>query len=253
MTPDSQTLTEYPLWDAPTRLFHWINALSVFVLMAIGTVIYNGSALGLSNDGKVLLKTWHVWVGYLFLANLAWRLVWAFIGNRHARWRAMVPGGRGYLGALRRYSASVVAGRAERYLGHNPLGRVAVTVLLLVLLVQGLSGLVLAGTDIFYPPFGGAIAEWIAADGVDPDTLVPYRPDLVDESAFDAMRALRGPFIETHELLFFVLIGLVLLHIVAVVVTELRGGGTLISAMVTGRKALAGEPADLPKDRGRSS
>ena len=80
-------------------------------------------------------------------------------------------------------SARVVQ-RPPAYAGHSPLGRLAVLVLLLVLGVQGLAGLVLAGTDIYYPPFG----------------------------------------------LFYLLVALVAAHIAAVVVTEVKGGGTLVSA-----------------------
>jgi cytochrome b subunit of formate dehydrogenase len=41
-------------WDAPTRLFHWINALAVFGLIGTGLVILNDDALGLSSAGKIL-------------------------------------------------------------------------------------------------------------------------------------------------------------------------------------------------------
>ncbi len=60
-----------------------------------------------------------------------------------------------------------------------------------------------------------------------------------------AMRAFRGPFIEVHEIVFYVLAALVVLHLAAVVVTELREGGTIVSAMFTGRKILPGRPEDL--------
>ena len=40
-----------------------------------------------------------------------------------------------------------------------------------------------------------------------------------------------------------------ILHIAAVVVTELREGGSLVSAMFTGRKLIAGTPVDLPDQR----
>ena len=42
------------------------------------------------------------------------------------------------------------------------------SLLFLLLLVQAATGLVLAGTDLFWPPFGRLFAEWIAAGGVDP-------------------------------------------------------------------------------------
>ena len=53
----------YPVWDAGVRWFHWINVLCVLGLMAIGVAILNDKALGVSNDGKILLKTVHVWIG----------------------------------------------------------------------------------------------------------------------------------------------------------------------------------------------
>ncbi len=238
-------LIAVPVWDAATRWFHWINFLAVLALVVVGLVIMYGGALGIDNDGKVLLKTIHVWVGYVFLVNLLWRLVWAFLGNRWARWRAFLPGGRGFFRGAREYVVALLSARPQVYVGHNPLGRLFITLMLLVLLAQGLSGLVLAGTDLYYPPFGGWIAEWIAAPGVDPAGLAPYRPDLVDADAYDAMRNFRGPFIETHEILFYVILALVVIHIAAVVFTELWEGGGLISAMFTGRKVLDREPVDL--------
>ncbi len=145
-------LKTYLVWDANIRWFHWINVLCILGLIAVGVVILNGKVLGVSTEGKILLKTVHVLIGYVFAANLLWRLVWAFIGGPHARWRAILPGGRGYLSELRAYIADFRAGRPRQYLGHNPLGRIAVTLLLFLLLSQAISGLVLAGTDIFYPP-----------------------------------------------------------------------------------------------------
>jgi hypothetical protein len=49
----------------------------------------------------VTLKDVHVSFGYVMAVNLLWRFAWAFFGNRYARWRAVVPGGPGYLTELR--------------------------------------------------------------------------------------------------------------------------------------------------------
>ena len=54
---------EYLAWDAPTRWFHWINALAVVGLIATGLAILNGSQLGLSAEGKITLKSVHVFFG----------------------------------------------------------------------------------------------------------------------------------------------------------------------------------------------
>ena len=241
-------LKSYAVWDAGTRWFHWINALCVIALGVIGFLILKEGALGISTPGKVLLKTIHVWTGYVFAANLAWRIVWAFIGNRYARWRAILPGGKGYLHSLRGYVTSFVAGHPGQYAGHNPAGRLAVAVLLLLIAVQAITGLVLAGTDLFYPPFGHWIAQWVAAPGIDPGSLVPYAPDMYAEGAYADMRSLRSPFVTVHLYTFYVLAVAVVAHVTAVIIAERKEGGSLISAMFTGRKIIAGRPVDEAGD-----
>lgn len=97
---------EYLAWDVPTRAFHWINALAVIVLIATGLVILTGNPLRISTEGKIALKSVHVSFGYVMAVNLLWRFVWAFFGNRYARWRAILPGGTGFAAAVRAYVAS---------------------------------------------------------------------------------------------------------------------------------------------------
>ena len=164
---------EYFAWDAPTRWFHWINALAVIGLIATGLAILNDDALGLSPSGKILLKSIHVSFGYVMAINLLWRFIWAFFGNRYTQWRGIVPGGSGYLAALRAYTASFLAGEPQQYIGHNPLARIGVSLLFLLLIIQLATGLVIAGTDLFWPPFGRLFAHWIAAPGVDPSAVYP--------------------------------------------------------------------------------
>jgi Ni/Fe-hydrogenase 1 B-type cytochrome subunit len=241
----SDQLVAYRVWDAPTRWFHWINALSVSGLILVGVLILFAGSLGVSAAGRVTIKTIHVWLGYVMSLNLLWRFVWAFFGNRYARWRAVLPLSPGYWRGFESYVAAFLAGHPKHYLGHNPAGRLAVLVILLLLMVQAVTGLVLAGTDIFYPPLGSWIAHWIVAPNVDPSTLTPLTRDLMDRNAYAAMRSFRAPFSEVHVFTFYVLVAVVALHIVAVVVTELREGGTIVSAMFTGRKILSGRPEDV--------
>jgi cytochrome b len=176
----TQGLRSHAVWDRPTRWFHWINFVCFVALVALGTAILYAKELGVTDDGKILLKTTHVWFGYVFAVNLAWRIVWAFIGNRHAGWSALLPFGKGYGAALRAYVGELFRGDVRPYLGHNPLARLMVSLLLLLLVVQAVTGLVLAGTDIYYPPFGGWFAGWIAAPGVDPAAIVPYDKTGID-------------------------------------------------------------------------
>ncbi|HET6566106.1 MAG TPA: cytochrome b/b6 domain-containing protein [Xanthomonadales bacterium] len=240
-----QTRTGYRAWDRTTRWFHWINFLCVIGLAVLGLAILNEKSFGVSPEGKVLLKTLHVYVGYVFATNLVWRFIWAFIGGAQARWRALLPFRAGYARSLREYVRGFSSGKPPGYLGHNPLGRLMVMFLLALLLTQAVTGLVLAGTDLYKPPFGGWIAEWVTNG--DPDKLAILAPgskDAVDPVAYDELRAFRKPFITTHKYSFYALMALILLHIVGVVVTEIREKNGLVSAMFSGEKFFSEPPVD---------
>jgi Ni/Fe-hydrogenase 1 B-type cytochrome subunit len=58
------------------------------------------------------------------------------------------------------------------------------------------------------------------------------------------MRAFRKPFITIHYYSFYTLLAVSVIHILAVVVTELREGGNLVSAMFSGKKMLGRPPVD---------
>ena len=222
--------------DAWVRWFHWINVLAMISLAAIGTVLLWGKALGLSDDGKLIIKTIHVLIGYVFVTNLVTRIFRAFVGNENARWRSILPGGRNFLSAVIFQARNLFRAEGHQDENHSPLGRISVAVMLTCMVAMAITGLTLAGTDVYYPPLGNWITEWVAAEGVNPESLVPYRPDLVNEVAWEEMRAFRKPFKSTHEFVFFVLLGLVPLHVAGVVLAEIKGSGGLVSAMINGRK-----------------
>ena len=215
-------------------------------LIGTGLVILFDDLLGLSASGKVTLKSVHASFGYVMVINLLWRFAWAFFGNSYARWRAILPGGPGYPAAVRAYTASFLSGEPQQYVGHNPLARIGVAVMFLLLLLQIATGLVIAGTDLFWPPFGHWFAAWVAAPGIDPTTVVPGAAELIDKTSYDAMRAFRRPFVDVHEFGFYALAFVIVLHLIAVVSTELHEGGSITSAMFTGRKILSRRPPDAP-------
>ena len=73
------------VWDRFVRLFHW----SLLTLIA--------GCWATSDSGKTL----HEAMGYAIGALIAMRLVWGFIGPRHARFADFVRGPRAVLGYLR--------------------------------------------------------------------------------------------------------------------------------------------------------
>lgn len=226
------------IWSRKIRLFHWINVIAITLLIFIGTIILNAKLFGVSTDGKILLKTIHVIVGYIFATNLIFRFIVGFVGKAHERWRDVLPFNKGFSQELVDFKEH----KHSAYKGHNPAGKLMVFALFFLMFIQLISGLVIAGTDIYYPPFGKYFAESIAIDKQNIEAIKPYSKENVDEAAYKEMRAIRSPFITAHVYAFYSLVFLIPLHILGVIIAERREKTALVSAMITGYKY-------LPKDK----
>lgn len=228
------------VWSGKIRLFHWINVIAITLLIFIGLVIFNAKLFGVSTDGKILLKTIHVIVGYVFAINLLVRLLVGFIGKTHERWADVLPFRKGFKQELVDFKEH----KKSAYKGHNPAGKLMVFALFFLMFTQLVSGLVIAGTDIYYPPFGNYFAESIAVDKQNIEAIKPYSKDNVDETAYKAMRDIRSPFITAHVYAFYGLLFLIPLHILGVIIAERREKTALVSAMITGYKYLPEDQTD---------
>jgi cytochrome b len=207
------------------------------LLICIGLIIFNGKLFGVSTEGKILLKTLHVYVGYVFAINLIFRIILGFIGISYEKWCNVLPFYKGFSQDLVEFKAN----KKSAYKGHNPAGKLMVFALLLLMFIQMISGLIIARTDIYYPPFGQYFAKQIAVDKQNIEAIKPYSKENVDETAYKEMRALRKPFITAHVYVFYGLLILIPLHIVGVIIAERREKTALISAMITGYKYLPSE------------
>lgn len=179
------------VWDAFVRIFHW----SLVVLVSLAAV-----------SGFLLRPTsinLHVLAGTAILALVLARLIWGLYGGPFARFSSFVASLPTVLVHLR----DLASGRADRHLGHNPLGAVMILALLLGLLGLCLSGAMLLGGVFRAGPFA---------------SLVSY--------AFG--RSLSG----LHETLAFALIALIAAHLAGAIFESWRTDENLPLAMVTGRK-----------------
>ncbi len=122
------------IWDAPVRVFHWLMVAS-----------FAGAYLTAESERWRLV---HVTLGYTMAGLVAFRLVWGLVGTRHARFASFVRGPAVVAGYLR----SLVRGRPEHHVGHNPAGALAIVALL------GLTLLVTAAGWATYQELGG---EWL--------------------------------------------------------------------------------------------
>ena len=110
------------VWDLPLRVFHWLLAIS-----------FVGAFLTAESER---LRDVHVVLGYTVLGLLAFRLLWGFLGTRHARWSSFAYGP----GAVLRYLRSLLARRPDHYVGHNPAGSWVIYLMVVLGLVAGVSG-----------------------------------------------------------------------------------------------------------------
>jgi cytochrome b len=131
------------------------------------------------------------------------RIVWGFVGPRHARFARFVTGPR----RLVAYLATLPRRDAPESAGHSPLGALAVLVILAVIAAQAGSGLFMTDDILYEGPWYVAVSS----DTADLASTVHHR--------------LAWPV--------GVLIGL---HLAAILAYRLYKGQRLTRAMITGRK-----------------
>jgi cytochrome b len=118
-----------PVWDRFVRVFHWT---------LVGTVLLNQFVLEAG-------ETFHEWAGYLAAALVVARVVWGFIGSRHARFTDFFP----TPARLQRHLSAMRSGHPEHHWGHNPLGALMMFLLMGLVLALGVTGW-MQGLDAFW-------------------------------------------------------------------------------------------------------
>jgi len=86
----TQTLHSVFVYEAPMRIWHWINALSVIVLIATGYYIGNPLLPAMSGEASAnffmgYVRFAHFAASYIFAVGLLGRIYWALAGNQYAR------------------------------------------------------------------------------------------------------------------------------------------------------------------------
>jgi cytochrome b len=130
-----ETIMKIMVWDRFVRFFHW-------TLVAVFVADYFFLEGGHDYFDRYIL---HDWLGYLVFALVVLRIVWGFVGTKHARFSDFVP----TPAALLAYARSMLSGRKKRYLGHNPAGAVMVITFLALTLGICITGW-MHGLDAFW-------------------------------------------------------------------------------------------------------
>ena len=193
------------VWDLPIRLFHWLLVLCIA-----------GSLISANLDGSAI--EWHAYFGYSVLILLIFRIIWGFVGSRHARFATFFP--------QRAAIVSYLQGKSPRFLGHNPVGALSVFALLLVLSIQVFTGLFVDDEIAFQGPLSRYV----------PNAVVSFLSGI-------------------HEGNQVVIYTLLTIHIAAIWYYKKFKGEDLLTPMFSGDKAIdpSEEAEYLPADLGQPS
>jgi len=106
-------------------MWHWLFAIAVTGAWITG------------QWGGFDWRQWHLWFGQSAVGLLIFRVLWGFVGTRHARFFIFLPRPKELLGYLK------TVGRRDtpETVGHSRLGAVALIALLAVLAAQAGTGL----------------------------------------------------------------------------------------------------------------
>ncbi|MEW5890896.1 MAG: Ni/Fe-hydrogenase, b-type cytochrome subunit [Pseudomonadota bacterium] len=213
------TIKSVYVYEAPVRLWHWINAFAIVVLAVTGYFIGSppptqpGEAS--ANYLMGYIRFAHFAAGYIFAIGLAARIYWAFVGNHHGRELFTLPlfnaaYWKEVLTMLKWY-AFIIA-RPSRYVGHNPLARLAMFLLYFVLsLFMIATGFALYGEGLQAESWADRSFGWV----------IPLLGQSQDVHTW-------------HHLGMWVMICFVILHVYAAIREDIMGRQSVVSTMISG-------------------
>lgn len=208
------------VYEAPLRLWHWINAFAILVLGVTGYFI--GSPLptiqGEANDLFLMgyIRFAHFAAGYIIAVGFLFRIYWAFMGNHHARQLFLPPffSGhfwRGVLHELRWYF--FLEKEPRKYVGHNPLAMV----MMHLFMVWGMLFMIFTGFALYGEGtgMGSWQYEWFSS------WIIPLFGQSQDVHTW-------------HHLFMWAIVIFVILHIYAAIREDIMSRQSMVSTMISG-------------------
>jgi cytochrome b len=178
------------IWDLPLRLFHWLFALSIF-------------ASWLTAELGFEWMQFHFYLGYWTLGLLLFRIIWGFVGPRHARFSNFLTGPS----TLLTYVKSLMGGAPVQTAGHNPAGGLMVIVMMVLVGLQAGTGLFASDDIAWSGPYSGTVSGGTVND-----------------------------LTSIHHTNFNLILAAIALHLLAIVFYWLVKKQNLVVPMFTGRK-----------------
>ena len=212
------------VWDLLVRVGHWLLAVLFFVAY-------------LTEDD---LLTIHSWAGYGVGIYVIVRVIWGFVGPKHARFSDFAYGPA----SAAQYLKELILFQAKRCLGHSPAGALMVFALLICLALTTVTGITLLAIEENTGPLASWLGRGIALEKTLPDLALitvtaraseneeerdEERGENNNEEGNEALE-------EMHEFISNLTLLLIILHIVGVMLTSIIHRENLVRAMFTGYK-----------------
>ena len=154
------------VWEAPVRIWHWIMAFLMFVMIATGFLIGAPLVSNLGDTwityGFAYIRGIHFIAGMIFTVLFIGRLYWGVVGNRYSRMILVPP-----LWSLKWWK--MLFEQVKYYLffrpqspaGHNPLAQCA----MFFMFTLGSIGIIITGLRFTRRPGGGIRTGWCFSAG----------------------------------------------------------------------------------------
>lgn len=208
------------VWDIFVRIFHW-------------TLV--GAMIGLYWSGETY-KNLHILLGYFVLCLVLLRIIWGFIGTKHALFYDFLYRPR----TIYDYLKSLIKGNPKHYMGHNPAGGLMIIVMLFTLLVTAFTGLKTFGSEGQRPLANTDSSIFRLAyadeDEHDDDEHDDDDDDLTYRDGHRQNKQKDEFWEDIHESMTSFMIFLVIAHVGGVIVSSWIHKENLLIGMITGIK-----------------
>jgi Ni/Fe-hydrogenase 1 B-type cytochrome subunit len=214
------------VYQAPVRIWHWVNALAMVTLFITGYLIASPPA-SLTGEASAhfqmgYIRFAHFTAGQTMAAMFLLRIYWAFVGNAHASQIFYVPFWRGsfwkgVLHEIRWYA--FLEKYPKQYVGHNPLAHIMMfSVFTLGTLFMICTGFALYSEGAGRSGWQYKLFGWVFS----------IFPNSQDVHTY-------------HHLGMWVLVSFAIVHIYAAVREDIMSRQSMISSMISGERQFRDE------------
>jgi Ni/Fe-hydrogenase 1 B-type cytochrome subunit len=210
------------VYEAPVRIWHWINALCIGILAITGYLIASPlpSVSGEASDNFLMgyIRFTHFAAAYVFAVAFLARIYWALVGNHHAQQLFKLPitdknWWDGLLQELRWYLFLVKQPR--KYIGHNPLAH------LCMFLGITLGGIFMITTGFALYGEGAQEGSWSHA--VFTSWVIPLFGQSQNVHTW-------------HHMVAWMIVWFIIVHVYAALREDMMSRQTMVSAIVNGTR-----------------